>query len=254
MTYFLYDGSFEGLLTSIFEIYEYKLDKVSICKISTYEKGFFNKEIEVITQQEKSTRLQKGIIKMGSALDFSQIYRAFLSELNDVEDLILNYTQYLFTEKRSVAKDYANKYVLEISQIVKKIGREKHRMDAFVRFRLTKDNIYFATVAPDFNVLPLNEAHFRKRYADQKWCIYDLKRNYGIFYDLHKTEIISLDLPTNILSSSEEFFKPEELHFQQLWKNYFKSTTISSRINKKLHQQHVPKRYWKYLSEKYLQV
>ena len=31
---------------------------------------------------------------------------------------------------------------------------------------------------------------------------------------------------------------------------YFKSTNIKSRKNMKLHLQHVPKRYWKYLTEK----
>ncbi|RZL34744.1 MAG: DUF4130 domain-containing protein, partial [Pedobacter sp.] len=41
----------------------------------------------------------------------------------------------------------------------------------------------------------------------------------------------------------------EEL-YTHLWKDYFKSTNIESRKNTKLHVQHVPKRYWKYLTEK----
>src|SRR5690606_39662819 len=35
-----------------------------------------------------------------------------------------------------------------------------------------------------------------------------------------------------------------EEKFQQLWKQYFKSTNIVERKNDKLHLQHVPKRYW----------
>jgi probable DNA metabolism protein len=45
-------------------------------------------------------------------------------------------------------------------------------------------------------------------------------------------------------------FTNEEHEYQTLWNDYFKSTNIASRINPKLHTQHVPKRYWKYLSEK----
>ncbi|MES2689093.1 MAG: DUF4130 domain-containing protein, partial [Bacteroidota bacterium] len=38
--------------------------------------------------------------------------------------------------------------------------------------------------------------------------------------------------------------------YRQLWAGYFKHTNIPSRKNIKLHLQHVPKRYWKYLPEK----
>ena len=43
-----------------------------------------------------------------------------------------------------------------------------------------------------------------------------------------------------------------EAKWYQHWldKNYFKSTNIVARKNTKLHTQHVPKRYWKYLTEK----
>ena len=38
--------------------------------------------------------------------------------------------------------------------------------------------------------------------------------------------------------------------FQQLWKTYFKSTTIKERLNPRKHKQDMPVRYWKYLTEK----
>jgi len=46
------------------------------------------------------------------------------------------------------------------------------------------------------------------------------------------------------------YFAKQEFEFQTLWQDYFKSTNIVSRKNMKLHIRHVPKRYWKYLSEK----
>ena len=131
-----------------------------------------------------------------------QIYWAFLSELDEIENTLFQYIQHALASTKDITKDYAHPAVLKVAQTVKQVGREKHRMDAFVRFRKTKDAIYFATVEPDFNVLPLNAKHFKNRYADQKWCIYDLKRNYGIFYDLENVEIIQLDLPASILEKS----------------------------------------------------
>ncbi|MEG1200053.1 MAG: DUF4130 domain-containing protein [Algoriella sp.] len=37
--------------------------------------------------------------------------------------------------------------------------------------------------------------------------------------------------------------------YQELWKSYFKSTTITERKNSKLQIQMMPKRFWKNLTE-----
>ena len=81
---------------------------------------------------------------------------------------------------------------------------------------------------------------------------YDLKRHYGLFYDLSMVDTIQLSLPEDFdgTKTSTDYFALEELEFQTLWQDYFESTNIPSRKNMKLHVQHVPKRYWKYLSEK----
>lgn len=118
-------------------------------------------------------------------------------------------------------------------------------MEAFVCFELSCDGIYYAVIEPDFNVLPLIIKHFKARYADQKWVIFDQKRHYGMYYDGSDMQIIS-----------EAALAPRgtphaaEVAFQRLWQIYFRHTNIQERKNNKLHLQHVPMRYWKYLSEK----
>ena len=42
----------------------------------------------------------------------------------------------------------------------------------------------------------------------------------------------------------------DEKLFQQMWKTYFKSIAIKERLNPKLHRQHMPARFWKYMPEK----
>jgi probable DNA metabolism protein len=42
----------------------------------------------------------------------------------------------------------------------------------------------------------------------------------------------------------------QELLYDQLWKDYFRSVNIQARQNMKLHIQYVPKRYWRYMNEK----
>ena len=121
-------------------------------------------------------------------------------------------------------------------------------MKAFVRFQLLSDGIFYSSIEPDFNVLPLIKDHFKNRYADQQWIIYDIKRNYGLYYNITEVEQISLE--SSPKKGAENIFQEEEALYQELWKSYFKHTNIESRKNTDLHLRHVPKRYWKYLTEK----
>lgn len=251
-TTLIYDGTFDGFLTCVFEVFNLKLSQVNIIRKSRFQESLFGVNLEINRDSQKADRVWTALKKKMSEKGKSRLYYAFLSENPQVENHLLKYIQYALKSKSPIDSDFTNNDVLKVSQIAKSVGREKHRMEAFVRFRLSKDDLYFATIEPDFDVLPLITKHFKSRYADQNWIIYDLSRNYGIFYNLETVDIITLDFPSDFdpIKTTETFFSSEEIDFQTLWKDYFNSTNIPSRKNLKLHVQHVPKRYWKYLSEK----
>ena len=251
-TCLIYDGTFQGLLTCVYITFEEKLDVNNILLAGTPQTEMFAEIIEVISDENKAKRVWNGFKNYATGRGQNAIYYAYLSELPKIELDILRYFQHTFNRKMSVDGDFANAHVLKITQTAKMVGREKHRMEAFVRFQLTKDNIYFSNIEPDFNVLPIIEKHFASRYSDQQWIIYDTKRNFGLYYDLIKTRIIHINFSKNLslLEEKKHLFDSSEIEFQRLWKKYFEATTIKSRINTRLHHQHVPKRYWKYLSEK----
>ncbi|GAA4315214.1 TIGR03915 family putative DNA repair protein [Pontixanthobacter gangjinensis] len=247
-----YDGSFKGFLTCIFQAYEQKLKVVEIVPAGEDQQQLFSQTEEVTTEELKALRVLKALQKKTSKNGFTRIKWAFLSEAPGIEMKLYEVIKYVFASKQEVDKDYSHPAVLYITDIAKQVGREKHRMEAFVRFRLTRDDIYFAIIEPDFNVLPIILKHFRSRYADQKWLIYDIRRKFGLYYNLQDTEYVSMELPEDmgISGANPEYFEEGEIYFQKLWKEYFDSTNIKSRVNMRLHVQHVPKRYWKYLSEK----
>ncbi|WP_299123156.1 TIGR03915 family putative DNA repair protein [uncultured Winogradskyella sp.] len=247
----IYDGTFDGFLSAVFYVFEHKIGDVSIRNGFDVQETMFSENETIMSEEAKANRVWKGLKSKLSAQGSYHIYYAFLSEKPGVENVLLDYIRYAF-ENTNADKDYSHPSVLKIAQIAKMVGREKHRMEAFVRFRLTKDGIYFASIEPDFNVLPIILKHFKRRYADQKWVIYDIKRHYGLFYDLDTVDIINMDFPANFdfTKTNSDYFADQEFEFQKLWKDYFKATNIKSRKNMKLHVRHVPKRYWKYLSEK----
>ena len=254
MTTLIYDCSFEGLLTAVFEVFEYKLSSPKIISKENYSSENMFAEIhEVFTSKEKSERvLNKLELNIGKS-GISQLLKVYLSEREDLEFLILNAIQKSIKNSlvNNILQNYADENILEIAKINKSINREIHRMHAFVRFEKLKDEVYFSKIEPDFNVLPLIVKHFKDRYQDQKWMIFDLKRHYGVTYDLQTVDFFypETDQLYNF-KKIENLLHEEEIRYQKLWQRYFFKTNIPERKNLKLHYQHVPKRYWKYLTEK----
>lgn len=248
----IYDGSWPGLITCVFCCFEYKWQIASIQQNNQdLQSGLFVTTETIITDDIKVKRVLLGLEKKIGIQGIKELYYVFLSELKNSELLILRSIVYYFKSENKPNLNYANDEILQIKKIVKSVSRERHRVKAFVRFQKMKDGLYFANLEPDFNVLPLIVNFFKDRYADQKWLIYDLKRNFGIYYDLAQvTEVrFSTALDNNHIAIQLD---DQEQHYSYLWKNYFEAVNIKERKNTKLHVQSLPKRYWKYLNEKNL--
>lgn len=249
-----YDGTYEGLLTVVFECYRLKLAPTVIKPSGAAPKSLFTSQhpIEVTTDNASAKRVVAGIRKYGLQQAVMDIYKTFLSEDSNREMVIFGYLRLLFSIQKPINTRYHVSEVLRVSQLVKQMRREVHRMHAFVRFQELADGLFFAPIEPDFDVLPVTYQHFKARYASMQWCIYDIKRDYGVLYNGQTVEEVKLEeakalnsvqLPAALLSGKEQ-------DYQQLWRDYFNSTNIIERKNIKLHLRHVPTRYWKYLTEK----
>jgi probable DNA metabolism protein len=245
----LYDGTFEGFLTVVFEVYEYKILQPKIRRGNVAEGSLFGDVHVVHTNTSKAKRVLAKLDQKILKTSINQLYKSFLSELIGIENSLLRYIQYVITGKPGAENDYGHPDVLMVQQTSRKVHREKHRMEAFIRFQLTKDKLYYAIIQPDFNVLPLIANHFKERYADQRWLIYDCRRKYGLCYDLREVSEVMIHFNEGN-SEEENVYDEKESLYQELWKQYFDSVNIKARRNMKLHIQHVPKRYWKYLIEK----
>ncbi|HYE55911.1 MAG TPA: TIGR03915 family putative DNA repair protein [Chitinophagaceae bacterium] len=248
----VYDGTFEGLLTAVFEVYEYKFIDASITKENEVQASAFGDVHFVNTDATKAERVMKGLEQKISRRSLNDVYRTFLSELPGIENTLLRYMKYIFGAKALREHDYSHPDVLMIRQTSNKVYREKHRMEAFVRFQLTADQLYYAIVQPDYNVLPLVGAHFKERYADQRWLIYDARRKYGIYYDLEKLSPVNIAFNEGLAGGTavQAVYDESEALYQLLWQQYFSSVNIAARKNMRLHLQRMPARYWKYLVEK----
>jgi probable DNA metabolism protein len=254
MTIYIFDGSLEGLLTSVFEYYERKPGKIQLVSSHQFAPVLLDETFEVISDETKAKRVWNGLKKKISTDWQQRFYKAFLSEDAATFQQLFDFACYIFDNPQGAEQNFGHPAVMAISQMDKSVNRERHRMKAFIRFEETVDGMFYAPITPDYNVLPLIASFFKNRYADQQWIIYDTKRHYGLHYDLEKVEEITLEYLPEVKKAfphlPAEVLQDKESLYALLWNDYFKSTNIPARKNMKLHIRHVPKRYWKYLTEK----
>ena len=250
MRVFSYDKTFEGLLCAVFDAYSEKAFPERLIGLGEPEPMFTEQHWLVGTSTEKSDRVWKSLQKKTPRKASGMFSHVWLSELPGSDELLFRCIRKVFDSPVSVTTDFGDPDWLEAYKIALQVSREAERVRQFVRFQKAGDNTYFAPIAPKYNCLPLSIAYFKDRFADQKWMIYDSRRGYGYYYDLHNVVEISLpDDPMTGGQLNEAMMAADEKQFQELWRGYFKALTIRERINPKLQRQHMPRRFWKYLVE-----
>lgn len=258
---FVYDGSFEGFLCCVFQAYDLRAQVEDITTAEKAQAQIGAELTTVFTHDGQADRVWTGFTSKVSSTCSQNVYKCFLSEQPGIELVLFRFMQAVFSGQ-AAEHNYAFEPALIIHQLGKRVQREVHRMHAFVRFEQAEDGLFAATIAPDFNVLPLIGDHFEKRYADQRWLIYDSRRKAGLYYDLHQVQQVTLETGAAAVADSTgtesangiAAAHANEGLYKHLWQQYFSTVNISERRNMKLHIQHVPRRYWKYLSEKQSRV
>lgn len=249
---YIFDGSYPGYLTGLFECFERGEWDATPRSAAMSQESLFEGHRVITTDPAKAQRVQAGLVKQLGEQDSEAFFHGYLSEDPYAWTAGYKLIQRIFKGTPDILKNYGDYDVLYFAKTLKKINRERHRMKAFVRFSKCANGLFVAMVEPDFNVLPLIATFFRNRYVDQPWLIYDIKRSYGILYDQTAVREVHLTMAAEAQPTPTPSFSLDERDdlFKRLWKLYFKSTNITARRNLKLHVQHVPKRYWKYLVEK----
>ena len=249
MTTWLYDGTFDGFLSCVFDMYWQRKMTIRIRKEQEHIRGVYEDVMFMPTIIANADRVWAGLSKKADTEQLQQFFACYLSELPAEEDNMVGYIRYIFDSVLPVAD---NSYIMHVDQLSRKVYKEKHRMESLVSFQLTKDNIYYAIISPDYNVLPLMVRHFREHYADQYWLIYDQRRRFGIYYNLQNVETVRLQFNPNFdarYHNSGNTWTPEDELYQQVWKACNKGAITVNGNDQRLQLQHMPRRYWKYLAE-----
>lgn len=249
---YLYDGSFEGLLTCIYHNY-YQEPATGIYRQEYYQPVLMINSTDVITKPVLAARVYEAIAKKISLDSLDLVYHTFVSSSPVKENLILNYLRLGFRMRAKVDAYHSHPDVHPLHKVAHQVTAEVHRFLGLLRFADTGQFLY-AALSPDHHILPLIADHFADRLANERWIIHDKKRKLAVVYDGHNSN-------KNHFSSQRQWYltdfphhgefslPQEEQNYQELWQLYFSQISIESRCNPSLQSHFVPRRYRSHLVE-----
>jgi len=141
-----------------------------------------------------------------------------------------------------IMEDKADLDVRKLEELDKNVRRDRHKMHAFVRFRLVEDEDgaehYVAWFEPDHHILRANAGFFMRRFSNMRWSI--LTPRGSLHWD---GETVAEGPPAD--RSDAPSGDPTE----DLWRSYYASIFNPARLKIGAMLKEMPKKYWKNMPE-----
>jgi probable DNA metabolism protein len=259
MTVYVFDNTLDGLLTAVFDSFFLHQQPEMLLAEGEQLPLFADEPHRVSTDREKAERVWKGLEKHLSQDGLRMITVSWLSEERALNQPLFNFICKVFRlpSGSGIERNASDPDVLEVRNTCRRVLHEQLRMKQFIRFQKAKDGTYLSVVSPDHNVLPLVIGHFQDRFNDQSFLIFDAHRHYGYYYTSGEGVIritfedesaVPFDLSNGKLDAT--VLSDDDELFQRLWRTYFKAICIKERMNPRKQLSDMPRRYWKYMTEK----
>lgn len=260
---YVYDDSFDGLLTALFTAYCATEKPDTLSAESEFEDGLFIEKTVIASDRAKAANAMNVIANFISLEAMHNIFYAFLAESDNHGGVIYDYFNFGVEKGRLVDKFLHDPRVIAVHRLRDRLHCEKHRLMGLIRFKKVEGAgrrpLYYAECEPDNNVIGLLAPHFAHRLPGERWMIHDLKRGVAVVNDPDRKSSSGLEkqrgasektwsLVDVTLAGTPENAHQEEL-YQDLWREFIRSIAIQTRINPKLQRRCMPARYWKYLTE-----
>lgn len=240
---YIYDGSFEGLLTSIFDSWTDKNFNDIRTEKENSEVSLVENIILVQTDTEKANRISKWVNNKIGIESLRKIYRVFLTERSDRGRIIFKYLKLASKAGYRTDDNLTHPDVLNIDNADRLFSRETMRLKGFLRFEVLDNDILYAQISPEFNQLEMIIPFFADRYLGNPLIIHDTKRDIAAIFD--GNHYIITEANSNLPYTSTN----GEMNYKEMWKSYLVSLTINERINLKLQQKFIPLKVRKNMTE-----
>jgi probable DNA metabolism protein len=205
--------------------------------------SFVDEAVNVESDFNIANKVRFGLTKKYGLSTYNLIYETYLCDLPEKENVIFNYIKLLIKHGLAAQSMVQNEWVLKFDQLNLKVSRDALRLIEFIRLREMQNGIYYGRFVSDHDVLELIVPHFKARFNVLKFVLHDEKRGKMVFYDGKKCHFGTAPSNMQVLLSEQE------QAFSLIFKNYIKNMAIESRLNPKVQNNFMPKRYRVFMHE-----
>jgi probable DNA metabolism protein len=237
---YIYDGTFYGLLTCVYEHYYFK-KSTGLCEEKNYQYSMVNDFKAIETSEVKAKKVYDAFKNKVSKRALEYIYYAWLSNDTEKGSKILSFIEYGFSYKKDITKHFEHKAVYPIGVLYRKVAQEVHSLLGLLRFS-DMEGVLVAIYKPDHDVTELLAPHFSDRLRQERFIIFDEGRRKGAVSVMGRWMISNMD-------GFELVAGTVECEIRLYWKEYFESVAIKERKNLDIQYQKVPVRYRKNIIE-----
>ena len=234
--FYVYDGSLAGFFACIHESFYQKELPAGIVSAAHHEPSFFGQKM-IVSDEAKAKAVRESIAKNICARALELIEHVYLCHHDKKEMALLKFLILAFKVGAKALSMLGEADVSAVLAMERHMLRERHLLLGFIRFT-DYGNMLGAVISPKNFVLPLLAEHFVRRFPNENFTIYDKTYKAALIYQDKKLEIAAVEA----IEFSEE--SKEELRYQALWKNFYKTIGIQERLNPRCQMSHMPKRYW----------
>lgn len=243
MRTWVYDGSFEGLLSALDGLFESGEEPEDISRTSD-RLPLFGDVVRVTTDSDRAARFLDRLRTETSPDVARRVVRVGLADRVPAEMPLYRFIRLARTQGADVVSFHAQPDIRLINDLAASVGREIHRLKGLLRFRETQDGWLWGPIAPDHNVAAAVAQHFRRRMPNERWMIHDVARRLVVAWDGSDWHL------KENLDAREIELSPREKDVQAWWRAFYREISISERRNPDLQARNMPRRYWAYLVEK----
>lgn len=257
MYVFVCEDNIDGIFTAIYDAWASHFGHKNIYILSKEPQNYelFCEYISVKTSIEKSQKVSNTIkTRCGyevwtflcqAAMAYEKQTTFDTSSLSKADALYRTLLYAFSMEKPEHIIDcLQNPYVLYLFELSRSVSNEAHHLLGFVRFKELQNHVLFAKIHPKNLVLPILGDHFSDRLPQENFMIYDENRNLAVIHRKGFSDFILVGTE-NLDKKILEQYSEDELEYEKLWCGFFSSITIEARINPKLQNQNIPKRFQK---------
>lgn len=236
----VYDNSFEGFMTCVFESFKFKNEANEIIAQKNFLQQSLFDATFITTDDNKAQRVAIGLKEKVSSGFFYDVYYLYLADTTDCGTIALQFVKEGLLYGKSVYNHNYTPAVNTALVLKNKVLLENHRLKGLARFK-DINNILLANISPDHNILPILYKHFERRMPYEKWIIRDTSRCIAAVHLETNTVICDCAVDDVDIDAKDIY--------EDMWCAFYKSVAISQRTNPRLQQSYMPKRYWKNIIE-----